>query len=501
MRVMCTALVIALVALVSQTESFVVQPGVIPGPAVWTEAVCAFDADDDGDVDVVFGNGEGFAEPERPLPPTLLRNDGVKDGNPRFVDVSAAAMPGHALFCKCVIAFDRDRDGDLDLVATQAYGHPAVLYVNNGRGAFVGADDALPAIELNSWSACAGDVELDGDLDLALAHHGGFTLFSGDGRGTQLWTNDGAGRFVDASAERLAAVPKKAQQNVTFVDVDLDFDLDLVVDGRSSPQLAYLNDGAGRFAVADGAIPAGSNFTYETEFADLDGDTDLDAFYISMREYDEGVATNLLAPSGTLRFDDHVFEKTGQDDNEAAFLDYDDDGDLDVVVGSLAGDREKLWRNDGGMTFVPVDAFTAGRDSTLDLALADFDGDGDVDVVTAQGESGEFDNRYYRNVGPRDSKPPRILRSGLRFSADGSSVLLIVVAQDGAHDDGVSMLRVSASFSASATDAAERVALKDCGGGVFAGTLDPARAKRVRCSVEDAAGNSTDGEWIAVVPP
>lgn len=497
MRAMLTALVLALA---SQSESFVVQPGVIPGPAVWTEAVCAFDADDDGDVDLVFGNGEGFAEPERALPPTLLNNEGVKAGNPVFVDVSASALPARALFCKCVIAFDHDGDGDLDLLATQAYGHEAVLYANNGRGAFVAAEGALPAIELNSWGACAGDVELDGDLDLALAHHGGVTLFSGDGRATQLWTNDG-GRFTDASAQRLAAAPKKAQQNVTFVDLDLDLDLDLVVDGRSAPQLAYRNDGAGNFTVAPDAIPAGSNFTYETEFADLDGDTDLDAFYISMRQYDEGVATNRMTPSGALGFDEHVFEGTGQDDNEAAFLDYDDDGDLDVVVGTLAGDHEKLWRNDGAMTFVPVAAFTALRDSTLDLALADFDGDGDVDVVTVQGESSAFDNRYYRNEGPHDSKPPRVLRSGLRWSADATSVQLVVVAQDGAQDDGVLALDVGARYGLTRDGECERASLRACGGGTFALTLDPARARHVRVTLRDAAGNTTEGEWIDVVRP
>lgn len=485
-------------ALVPPAETFVVQPGVIPGPPVWTEAVCAFDADDDGDVDLVFGNGEGFAEPERPLPPTLLRNDGVRNGNPAFVDVSDSALPTQPLFCKCVIAFDRDGDGDLDLLATQGFSHEPVLYVNNGRGSFVAANGDLPKRELNSWSACAGDVELDGDLDLALAHHGGFTLFSGDGLRTQLWTNDGAGRFADVSEAQLAAVPKKAQQNVTFVDLDLDFDLDLIVDGRSAPQVAYRNDGSGRFTPAPDAIPHGTNFTYETEFADLDGDVDLDAFYISMKDYDEGVGTNVQTATTGPKFEDHVFEGTGQDDNEAAFLDFDDDGDLDVLVGTLAGEREKLWRNDGGMQFQPIDAFSTLRDSTLDLALADFDGDGDVDVVTAQGESGAFDNRYYRNEGPKDSKPPRILRCGLRKDEASKRQWLVVVAQDGAQDDGVSTLVATARLAATRDPDAAPTPMVCCGGGSFAIAVDPSTARFVRVTVRDANGNSTDGAWIDV---
>jgi hypothetical protein len=49
-------------------------------------------------------------------------------------------------------------------------------------------------------------------------------------------------------------------------------------------------------------------------------------------------------------------------------------------------------------------------DSTLDLCIGDFDKDGRYDIATAQGESGNFLNRYYKNTGPIDTIAPRIGR-------------------------------------------------------------------------------------------
>ena len=52
---------------------------------------------------------------------------------------------------------------------------------------------------------------------------------------------------------------------------------------------------------------------------------------------------------------------------------------------------------------------TAISDSTLDIMVADLTGNGKLDIVTAQGESGNFQNRIYINRGPSDTRPPRII--------------------------------------------------------------------------------------------
>jgi hypothetical protein len=86
------------------------------------------------------------------------------------------------------------------------------------------------------------------------------------------------------------------------------------------------------------------------------------------------------------------------------------DGDLDLVIGSL-GSRDRIYLNNGAGAFAETTALMAAvSDSTIDVKVADFDNDGRFDIVTAQGESGAFQNRIYMNLtGPVDTRAPRIV--------------------------------------------------------------------------------------------
>ena len=132
--------------------------------------VAAGDYDNDGDIDlfVVRGNRGGSN--------LLYRND----GDNTFTDVAGAA--GVAL-TNVTAAFrhsgpmfaDMDGDGDLDLFIGGVQGDPSFLFQNNGDGTFTdvtaGSGLDLIAAEQNI-SAAFGDYDLDGDLDMALAHWG-----------------------------------------------------------------------------------------------------------------------------------------------------------------------------------------------------------------------------------------------------------------------------------------------------------------------------------------
>ena len=77
----------------------------------------------------------------------------------------------------------------------------------------------------------------------------------------------------------------------------------------------------------------------------------------------------------------------GQDDNDTKFFDYDDDGDLDMLIGRLGGNvGEKIYNNDGNGNFTQVTGLiTNNSDSTLDIMVADLNNDGRLDIVTAAG--------------------------------------------------------------------------------------------------------------------
>lgn len=483
-------------------QQFQNQVGAVPGPVVWTEGLVAFDADGDGDLEVVFANGDGFNTAGTARLPTFLTNNGVVSGNPAFVDETATRLPNIVMNAKGVIAFDVEDDGDEDLLFVQGYNKQPRLYLNNGTGFFTDATATnIPTINLNSFSAGAGDVDNDGDLDVTLAHHGGTNL-TGTGGKLQLWLNNGSGVFTDVTATQVPNGGKTSQMNATFVDIDSDFDLDVILDGRSVNQNLYTNNGSGSFTLSTSTLPAGSSSIYETDWADLDGDTDIDGFYISLSGFTEGTAKNNLVETSALTFTGSsatITGTNGDDDNEVVFVDYDDDGDLDPVVGSLSGGREKLYRNNGNFTFASQNQFTALTDSTLDMTVGDFDGDGDYDAVTVQGESGGFTNRYYRNTGAPDSRDPLI---GARKVTSADSVAPFVVLTritDATMDDGQQWIDATVNWMVTPLVGSPVIGstpMRYFGGSIYRGVIDSGPMSDYRANVSwsvtatDAAGNS-----------
>ena len=105
----------------------------------------------------------------------------------------------------------------------------------------------------------------------------------------------------------------------------------------------------------------GTGGTYEIDWGDLDGDSSLDGMVISLASFSDGFLINDLTSVTTSAFP----PPNSDDDNEMAGLDYDDDGDLDVVIGSLGFGGEKIYRNDGGGTFVNVSSEIQSFDFAL----------------------------------------------------------------------------------------------------------------------------------------
>ncbi len=503
---------------------FVEQMDVLPGPAVWSEAVHPIDIDGDGRLDLLFANCNGWHRPgdmaapnAKPLRPTLLMNEGSENGVPRFKDVSADVFPEDlAMHAKNAAVCDVNGDGHSDVVFAVAFGgRPRLLLWEESKKRFVDATAShLPDVKLNANGVGFGDLDDDGDLDLVFADSGPKSDREPGGR-ARLFLNDGKGHFTEA-ADRFPSEPKVGAQNAKILDIDGDLDLDVVVDGKSRVTQLYINDGKGRFELDTKTIPMADRGgqPYEIEWADLDGDGDLDAVHMNWgggrrQRYRNVVLKNLLVESGRLAFEvveDALDLRNNEDENEFAFLDADDDGDLDLVTATLLATpgSEKLYLNSGtigsGFLRLSKHAFSELVDGTLDLCIADFDGDGARDVVTAQGESDRFEsfhNRHYKNMGPRDTRPPRII--GLRVTNAGNGMIVKAMVRDDVADDGESRLKVwvtwsgeAAGFSGSGSNP-----MTYMGGGLYRGVVPPgvilrgADASRVRVHAEDAAGNQS----------
>ncbi len=497
-----TGLLIAGAALFSASaaaQQFTQLTGALPGPARWSEGVTAADVDLDGDLDLFFANGDGFASPGTKRQNTLIINKLVEQGPNIYADESVARLGARSSHAKMAAVGDVNGDGYPDVLFVNAFNSDLpFLYINRGAaqpGFFDMESTARGLTEvLSSAGAQFGDLDGDGDLDLVITDAGN-SLLGGSGARPKLYMNDGAGFFTDASTQLNAPI-KVAQQDVSLVDMDNDWDLDVLLLNRASnsngTHYLLLNDGTGNFVNESGLIPNTSSSVYEAEAADLDGDLDRDVFFLSLSGFQEGYVRNNLAETGSLSFAAGSTQPGNVDDNEVAYIDYDVDGDYDVLIGSL-GNRERFYRNDGGLNFVNATGVIQNvGDSTLDLAVADLDNDGDYDIITAQGESGNFTNKVFLNSGPADTLAPVFLATEAVNGPGGQRLLARV--QDQVLDDGDTYVTAKAMFARVApTD----VEVQVTAAGFVPSNVSVASGTRIRF-VDAGAGATTLSEGGAL---
>ena len=232
-----------------------------------------------------------------------------------------------------------------------------------------------------------------------------------------------------------------------WADVDGDGDLDLLIcTGSSTSNMLYRNLG-GNLGFEEWTASAINSETshYATNhaiFADYDGDGDVDLF---MATDVQNVLWRNVGGAGLFeRVTGWPFtEGPTTNSNDAAFVDYDGDGDLDLFVANgQIGTSTKvpnfLYQNVNGVfkkvTGVPV---TSRSELTLAAAFGDFDNDGDLDLVTVDylAEHGVFENAvdgewHLASTGTL-VEGAKSSRGGAWADVDGDGDLDLVVVNDG----------------------------------------------------------------------
>ena len=500
------ALTVALTAAVcsapASSQQFVRDSAALASPATWTNGVATGDFDADGDLDIAFANGFDYGAGGA-LPQRLYLNDGAGVFSDASTQLNVADFNA-----QMVIAEDADDDGDLDLIYAPAGAFPATtqrarILINDGSAVFADESAArMPLTTMSAWSVVAADLDNDGDRDLVI--NDGCLTFMGQPAQAFLFENDGTGHYTDVTATHAPVEIYNGQDMIAF-DYDGDFDLDIAFSGFGTPakrSSLWLNDGTGHFSLDPTLDQLCTANTYEADWSDLDGDGDWDACVMSISGSSEGWGQNRglgIAPPET------VFSgANGNDDNELASMDYDMDGDLDVFVGSLSGPREKVYQQDEFGVFTSVNIFTQITDSTLDMTFGDFDGDGRHDVVTAQGESGVQVNKIYDNTGPVDTLPPRLLSVEAPAGVTPGGQVFRVCVQDAWVDDGITNASASYSwetFVGGLTEASGSEQAVFMGGGMSR-ALVPTTALTEGVSltwfVEDDVGNAAEPFTVVV---
>jgi subtilisin-like proprotein convertase family protein len=272
---------------------------------------------------------------------------------------------------------DVDGDGDLDL-AVGNEGQPSRLYRNDGG--MLTASAVWSSNESSETTSVAwGDVDGDGDLDLAVGN---------EGEPNRLYRNDSGTLTTNAV---WSSNESDDTTSVAWDDVDGDGDLDLAVGNQLQPIKLYRNNN-GTLTASAAWSSNESDKTYSIAWGDVDGDGDLDLavgnWLQPNRLYENDGGT--LTPSA-------VWSSSEWDNTTSVdWGDVDGDGDLDLAVGNW-GQPNRLYENDGG-TLTPSAVWSSNEsDRTESVAWGDWDGDSDLDL--AVGNSFSQPNRLYENEG------------------------------------------------------------------------------------------------------
>ncbi len=370
------------------------------GPIVTTpgesRACVAGDIDLDNDIDLFVANA-GQAS-------FFYKNDGTGGMAP----TSGPATNSLGAASDAILA-DLDNDGDPDLFVTRRFGGANALFWNQGglQGGVVGSFvleliDPLGTSVGDATCAAAGDVDGDGDMDVAITHSNGLpnALFINQG-GAQLGV---IGTFLPVTTGDF--VLNTANSNACALgDVDGDGDLDLVVaNGLGDDNALYLNDGTGVFTLSPSGIGPGGD-TLDCAFVDLDGDGDLDLLFVNFLALNQVYRNRGNLQGGVEGVLDLVVGHplslgAGQQSFGVAVGDWNDDDLADVVIVNCCGQNNALYENVGGFAFTQVQSGPASFDGgySYDACFFDFDGDGDEELFVANGTfSGDSRNALYRN--------------------------------------------------------------------------------------------------------
>jgi hypothetical protein len=250
---------------------------------------------------------------------------------------------------------------------------------------------------LSDWYGYWGDYDNDGKLDvLVVGMVGQWRLYHNDG-GTSFSTVT-SGPMGDYSLRYLYGV---------WADPDNDGDLDLLTD--SSGSAMYWNSGQGEFTRAPQAAgwmpgPSPLGGVYGAAWGDFDRDGFLDCLSTSTDHFTNA----LLHCNGDATFtwmSNSVLTLPADKIQVVSVVDYDNDGDLDLIPVRYGGRPTQFYQNDGHGEFTEATPEPIRSQLTYSLSAAwgDIDNDGDLDVIFGRwnGQSEHF----YLNNGNRTFTP------------------------------------------------------------------------------------------------
>jgi hypothetical protein len=291
------------------------------------------------------------------------------------------------------IFVDYDNDGFLDLFILKENGD--VLYRNLGEGKFENVTEDAGIIGSSNENVVKFvDLDHDGDLDLMIGR-----------KGTNLvYRNNADGTFTEMAGEMGLAGMDVDTKDIEFGDFDDDGDIDLYVVNYQAPDNLYTNLREGKFKdIMEESGIEDTDKMVEVSVGDYNNDGYSDLFLLGGGGSTSALYSNLR---------DGSFEKDKQsaqiqemlkgfDGLDAEFLDFDNDGALDILVTGASTEQDDLpfvmIHNDGWAEFENTSRLLPNNASVITrVKIADFNEDGDLDIYALTGK-GKL--KLFRNDG------------------------------------------------------------------------------------------------------
>jgi len=320
------------------------------------------DIDGDGDLDVIWSSTQDGK----------IKYSRNTDGLGTFVGTlnienSVSSIPNfHTI--------DIDGDGDLDVVSAWSFqgGSQGVSWYRNENG--IGSFSSRITISITEngvSSVYAGDLDGDGDMDVAVA-------LSGDDKIVWYENTDGLGVF---GAEQVLSANADVASRVRIADVDGDDDMDVIATSNDDDKITWFEnlDGFGNFGT-ETFIDSFLGNMRSLHISDMDGDGDMD--FLTATDQDDNIKW-YNNTDGLGSFSAYTITKTATGGKIIHAADIDGDGDKDILSASHWDDKVAWYENkDGQGDFYNTQKIISETiNGAGSVVAADLDGDGDMDVI------------------------------------------------------------------------------------------------------------------------